>query len=73
MSRSNRLGGRSNVKELLAGRLMETIVEDVIKAKAMPFAEWHALSPNPPVPLAILFHGAGSTRRHRPAWMRPTP
>lgn len=53
MSRSNRLGGRSNVKGLLAGRLMETIVEDVIKAKAMPFAEWHALSPNPPVPLAI--------------------
>lgn len=53
MSRSKRLGGRSNVKELLAGRPMETIVEDVIKAKAMPFAEWHALSPNPPVPLAI--------------------
>lgn len=34
-------------------KLMETIVEDVIKAKAMPFAQWQALSANPLVPLAI--------------------
>jgi len=32
---------------------MEMIVEDVITAKTMTFAQWYALSENPFVPLAI--------------------
>jgi hypothetical protein len=32
---------------------METIVEDMIKANAMSYAQWRALSPNPLVPPAI--------------------
>jgi hypothetical protein len=53
MARENRFASPSGAKETPAGKLMETIVEDVIKAAAMPHAEWYALSPNPLVPLAI--------------------
>lgn len=53
MAREKKFASPSGAKETPAGMLMETIVEDVIKAKAMPFAQWHALSLNPLVPLAI--------------------
>lgn len=53
MARENKFGSSGGAKETPAGKLMETIVEDVIKAKAMPFAQWQALSANPLVPLAI--------------------
>lgn len=53
MAREKKFASTSSVKETPAGKLMEAIVEDVIKAKAMPFAQWHALSLNPLVPLAI--------------------
>lgn len=53
MARENKFASSGGAKETPAGKLMETIVEDVIKAKAMTFAQWHALSANPLVPLAI--------------------
>lgn len=53
MARENKFGSPGGAKETPTGKLMETIVEDVIKAKAMPFAQWQALSANPLVPLAI--------------------
>ena len=53
MARENKFGSSGGAKETPAGKLMETIVEDVIKAKAMTFAQWQALSANPLVPLAI--------------------
>ncbi|MGG7605035.1 hypothetical protein [Massilia sp. BKSP1R2A-1] len=53
MAREKKLASPSGAKEEATGKLMEKIVEDVIKAKAMPFAQWHALSSNPLVPLAI--------------------
>jgi hypothetical protein len=53
MARENKFGSSGGTKETPAGKLMETIIEDVIKAKAMPFAQWQALSANPLVPLAI--------------------
>lgn len=52
MARSNKLDGQK-VPEVPAERLLETILEDVIKAAAMPFGEWWALSRFPLVPLAI--------------------
>lgn len=53
MTREKKFTNTSGAKETPAGKLMETIVEDVIKATAMSHAEWYALSPNPLVPLAI--------------------
>jgi hypothetical protein len=53
MEREKKFASPSDAKEMPAGKLMETIVEDVIKATAMPHAEWYALSPNLLVPLAI--------------------
>lgn len=53
MARSNKLGGRKRLPEKPAEKLLETIVEDVIRAATMPFNDWRALSPSPLVPLAI--------------------
>lgn len=53
MARENKFASSVRAKETPDGKLMETIVEDVITANAMPFAQWHALSANPLVPLAI--------------------
>lgn len=53
MARENKFASPNDVTERPLGKLMETIVEDVIKAKAMPYSQWLALSPNPLVPLAI--------------------
>lgn len=53
MARENKFASSGGAKETPAGKLMETIVEDVITAKTMTFAQWHALSANPLVPLAI--------------------
>jgi hypothetical protein len=53
MARENKFASSGGAKETSAGKLMEMIVEDVIKAQAMTFAQWHALSANPLVPLAI--------------------
>lgn len=53
MARENRFADQSGVKETPASNLMEAIIEDVIKAKEMPLAEWRALSSNPLVPLSI--------------------
>ena len=53
MARENKFASSGGAKETPVGKLMETIVEDVITAKAMTFAQWHALSANPLVPLAI--------------------
>jgi len=51
--RSNKLNGRKRLPEKPAEKLLETIVEDVIRAATMPFNDWRALSPSPLVPLAI--------------------
>lgn len=53
MARGNKFASSGGAKDTPAGKLMETIVEDVITAKSMTFAQWHALSANPLVPLAI--------------------
>ncbi len=53
MARGNKLGNQSGATEIPASKLMETIVEDVIKTSAMPYAQWRALSSTPFVPLAI--------------------
>lgn len=53
MARENKFASSGGAKETPAGKLMETIIEDMIKAKTMAFAQWHALSANPLVPLAI--------------------
>lgn len=53
MARQNKFARSGGASATPAAKLMEAIVEDVISAKAMPFADWHALSPNPLVPLAI--------------------
>jgi hypothetical protein len=52
LTRSNKLSGQK-APGVQAERLLETILEDVIKAAAMPFDEWWALSKFPLVPLAI--------------------
>lgn len=53
MARENKFANSGGAKETPSGKLMETIVEDVITAKTMTFTQWHALSANPLVPLAI--------------------
>lgn len=53
MTRERKFTGQSNGTETPRSKLIETIIEEVIKAKAMPYAQWLALSPNPLVPLAI--------------------
>jgi hypothetical protein len=53
VAREKKFASSGGAKETPAGKLMETIVEDVITAKTMTFAQWHALSANPLVPLAI--------------------
>lgn len=53
MARGKKFRDQSSKKETPASKLMETIIEDVIKVKQMPLAEWRALSSNPLVPLAI--------------------
>lgn len=53
MAREKKFGSSGGAKEASAGKLMKTIVEDVIKAKAMPFAQWQALCATLLVPLAI--------------------
>lgn len=52
MARSNKLKNQ-NATVKPAERLLETILEDVIKTAAMPFEQWRALSRSPFVPLAI--------------------
>jgi len=53
MERKNKFASSGGAKEPSAEKLVEMIVEDVIKAHEMTFAQWHALSANPLVPLAI--------------------
>jgi hypothetical protein len=62
MARESKFGSPSSAIEISASKLMETIVEDMIKANAMPFAQWHALSSNPLVPLAIPVSQGGEYR-----------
>lgn len=52
MARSNKLSGQK-APDHPAERLLEMILEDVLKAAAMPFDEWSTLSKFPLVPLAI--------------------
>ena len=47
MARENKFASSGGAKETPPGKLMEMIVEDVITAKTMTFAQWHALSENP--------------------------
>jgi hypothetical protein len=53
MAREKKFASPADAIVMPCEKLMETIVEDVIKAKAMPFEQWYALSENPLVPLAI--------------------
>lgn len=53
MARKDRLSGNRNPPEIPTEVLIETIVEDAVKAAAMPFEHWQALSPTPFVSLAI--------------------
>lgn len=50
--RSNKLSSQK-APEATAERLLETVLEDVLKTATMPFDEWWALSPFPLAPLAI--------------------
>ena len=52
MARSEKLKGQK-VPDNPPERLIQTILEDVLKTATMPFDEWWALSRNPLVPLAI--------------------
>lgn len=52
MARSNKLSGQKVIDEPVE-RLLESILDDVLKAATIPEAEWFALSPFPLVPLAI--------------------
>lgn len=52
MARGNKLGGGTPPVPK-PHVLLETIIEDVIRANALSFANWWALSPNPLMPLAI--------------------
>ena len=52
MSRESRIGRHRQAGEL-DEKLLETIVEDVIKAARMAHDDWWALSQSPLVPLAI--------------------
>ena len=62
MARENKFASSVWAKVTPDGKLMEMIVEDVITANAMPFAQWHALSANPLVPLAIPVSQGGQYR-----------
>lgn len=62
MARENKFGSSGGAKETPAGKLMETIVEDVIAAKAMTDEEWLNLSANPLAPLAIPVSQGGQYR-----------
>ncbi|MBM3008254.1 hypothetical protein [Citrobacter freundii] len=53
MARENKFVSSGGAKDTPPWKLMEMIVEDVITAKTMTFAQWHALSENPFAPLAI--------------------
>ena len=48
MARENKFASSGGAKETPPGKLMEMIVEDVITAKTMTFAQWHALSSKKP-------------------------
>lgn len=62
MARENKFSSSGGARSTPSAKLMETIFEDVISAKAMTFAEWHALSANPLVPLAIPVAQGGQYR-----------
>lgn len=53
MAREKKFSSLSVAKEKTPGKLMETIVEDVIKAKTMTIEQWDALSENHSSPLFI--------------------
>lgn len=52
MARGKKFANPGDTKETPAGKLIEKIIEE-IKVNAMSFAQWHALSANPFVPLRI--------------------
>lgn len=58
MARGKKLGGSPPATEK-PEILLRTIIEAVIEAKAMSFADWLALSPNPLVPLALPVSAGG--------------
>ncbi len=61
LARTNKLSGNKAPQEPVE-KLLETIIEDVIKAAAMSFEDWSALSQFPLIPLAIPI---GSGREYR--------
>jgi hypothetical protein len=58
MTREKRLAKPSGTGETPSTKLMESILEDVIKAGALSHAQWRALSPNPLIPLALPVSGS---------------
>jgi hypothetical protein len=61
VARTNKLSGNKTSQEPVE-KLLETIIEDVIKAATMSFEKWSALSQFPLTPLAIPI---GSGREYR--------
>lgn len=53
MARTRKLSSREELSKTPAEDIFETIIEDVLRARNMPVADWHALSQNLLILLSI--------------------